>query len=214
MVPTRQERSENIARMRKQQILDAALQVFSDKGFATATTAEIARGAGIAEGTIYKYFPSKRELFIAVIRNVILTTPLLELIDKLPQGNLAETFHNIMQNRLNLLESEQASTIPAFMVEIQRDPELRTLWKKHFIDPFFSKLEGSYQEMIATGRVRRMEPAVLVRIIGGFFIGFLLIKVIEGDTSPLNRMPREEIINAIVTVLFHGLLDDRTNEKE
>jgi len=44
--PTRQERNENITIMRKQQILDAALVVFSEKGFAMATTSEIARAAG------------------------------------------------------------------------------------------------------------------------------------------------------------------------
>ena len=46
MVPTRKERKESITKMRKQQILDAALKVFSRKSFAEATTAEIAREAG------------------------------------------------------------------------------------------------------------------------------------------------------------------------
>ena len=86
MAPTRQERKEQTIRLRRQQIIDAAFKVFSEKGFATATTAKIAKEAGIAEGTIYNYFPSKRELFIAVIKNSVITIPLLELIDKLPRG--------------------------------------------------------------------------------------------------------------------------------
>ena len=68
MSPTREERKEVITRQRRQQILDAALDIFSRKGFTQATTAEIARTAGIAEGTIYKYFQNKRELMVAVIK--------------------------------------------------------------------------------------------------------------------------------------------------
>ena len=69
MAPTRQERKEEIAKRRREQILDAAMDVFSRKGFAMATTAEIAREAGLAEGTVYNYLPSKRELLIAVVKN-------------------------------------------------------------------------------------------------------------------------------------------------
>jgi AcrR family transcriptional regulator len=44
-------------------LLDAALCVFSKRGYARATTREIAETAGVAEGTIYRHFPDKRELF-------------------------------------------------------------------------------------------------------------------------------------------------------
>lgn len=47
----------------RQQLLDAALCVFSKRGYARATTREIAETAGVAEGTIYRHFPDKRELF-------------------------------------------------------------------------------------------------------------------------------------------------------
>ena len=49
----------------RQQIIDAAEQVMREVGLTGATTKEIARAAGYAEGTIYKYFSSKQELFIA-----------------------------------------------------------------------------------------------------------------------------------------------------
>ncbi|MFC1951220.1 helix-turn-helix domain-containing protein, partial [Chloroflexota bacterium] len=55
-------KKEEIARKRQRQILSAARRVFSQKGFAEATTAEIAREAGVSEGTIYNYFESKRDL--------------------------------------------------------------------------------------------------------------------------------------------------------
>lgn len=52
----------------RQQILDAAEQLIRTRGLSGATTKEIAKAAGYAEGTIYKHFSSKQELFIAVIQ--------------------------------------------------------------------------------------------------------------------------------------------------
>lgn len=53
----------------KQQLLDAAAAVFMERGYAGATTKEIARRAGVSEGTIYRHFVDKRELFGAVFAN-------------------------------------------------------------------------------------------------------------------------------------------------
>jgi AcrR family transcriptional regulator len=50
----------------RKRLLDAAAAVFSECGYAGATTKEIARAAGVAEGTIYRHFADKRELFRAV----------------------------------------------------------------------------------------------------------------------------------------------------
>ena len=55
---------------RRAQILDAAAQVFAEKGFARATTKEIADAADVSEGTIYNYFGSKEDLVLAMMARV------------------------------------------------------------------------------------------------------------------------------------------------
>src|SRR6266850_2749509 len=49
---------------KRARILDAAIKVFAERGFHTATVAEIARAAGVADGTIYLYFKSKDDLLL------------------------------------------------------------------------------------------------------------------------------------------------------
>jgi len=214
MGPSRQERKEETTRLRRQQILDAAMDVFSRKGFHLAPTAEIAREAGIAEGTIYNYFPSKRELFIAVIKNFVITVPLLELIDKLPQGDIAVTFGHIIQNRFKLVESENVSRILSLMAEVIRDPELKDLWTTQFLQPFLSKMERIHESLKTTGKFRSIEPSILVRSIGGMFLGFLILKIMEGDASPLKRLPQEKVIASMSELILHGLVNDSTDEKD
>jgi len=55
------------AAQRREQLLDVAAQLFSSKGYAGATTAQIAKEAGVTEPIIYRHFKSKRDLFVALI---------------------------------------------------------------------------------------------------------------------------------------------------
>jgi AcrR family transcriptional regulator len=194
---------------RQGQILKAALEVFSRKGYAAATIPEIARAAGVATGTIYIYYPSKRELFVAVINNFIITTPLLNLIDKIPKDkDIDATFKQIMYNRFDLIDSEPMSRIPSLMGEVQRDPELKALWNEKFLQPFLARMEKFYRLMMVSGKVRQMEPAVTVRVVGGLIMGFLILKIMEGEASPINRLPREKVAEELMNFVFYGLTSE------
>jgi AcrR family transcriptional regulator len=196
---------------RRKQILKAALEVFTQKGYAAATVPEIAQAAGVAAGTIYLYYPSKRELFVAVIKDMIITSPLLKLIDKIPQGDIDAVFRDILKDRLDLIKNPVFYRMPSLMGEILRDPELKDLWLKDFLQPFLGRIEMGYRMMSAVGRFRKLEPSVAVRVVGGMVIGFLMLRVVEGKTSPLNKIEQEKIAEDIVGLLLHGLLKEKEN---
>ena len=71
----REERKEQITEYRQKQILDAALAVFSRKGYGEATIPDIAREAGVAVGTIYNYYESKRDLLVSLVDAYVVTEP-------------------------------------------------------------------------------------------------------------------------------------------
>ena len=56
---------------KRRQILDAALRVFAKKGYYKARVTEIARAAGIADGTVYLYFDSKQDIIVSVFSDVV-----------------------------------------------------------------------------------------------------------------------------------------------
>lgn len=65
--------------VRRQEILDTALQLFGEKGYEKTSIADIARAIGVAQGLCYRYFPSKEALFDSAIEQYadVLTEPLL-----------------------------------------------------------------------------------------------------------------------------------------
>src|SRR5215470_16005702 len=70
---------------RRQAIIDAAVRVFSEGSYARATTAQIAREAGISEPILYRHFPSKRDLYFACLEDAWtgLRDSLLESMEEL-----------------------------------------------------------------------------------------------------------------------------------
>jgi len=66
-LPVEEESSEEIALSTREKIMNAALEVFADKGLHGATVVEIANAAGITGGALYRYFDSKEEIFQAVV---------------------------------------------------------------------------------------------------------------------------------------------------
>jgi AcrR family transcriptional regulator len=81
------------------QILDAAAQVISSKGLARATTKEIARAAACAEGTLYKHFADKSELFLAVLqeRAPQFLAILMELPQRAGRGTVRRNLEEVLR---------------------------------------------------------------------------------------------------------------------
>jgi TetR/AcrR family transcriptional regulator len=197
---------------RRGEILDAALNVFTDKGYSAATMPEIARKAGVAAGTLYLYYPSKRELFVAVVKGFIMTAPLLNLLSQMPRGDLPTILKNIIKDRFDLLKNPSFGRVPLIMSEVQRDPELKKLWLKDFLRPLLGQIEMLVRMMGTTGKFREFQPEVLVRVMGGLFMGFMLLRVVEGDTSPLKKLDQDKVAEDIVNFILHGLLNNPKGE--
>jgi AcrR family transcriptional regulator len=204
-VADKEARKAKLTARRREQILKAAMEVFSEEGYAAATIPRIARQAGVAAGTIYLYYPSKRDLFVAVIKNFVISTPFLNLIDKIPQDDTNLTLTKILQDRLALIEKSPVSRMPSLMGEIHRDPELKIIWTEQFLQPFLSRIEGIYRLLIATGKIRQMDPALATRIVGGLIIGFLMLKILEGEYSQIKHLPQEKVAAEIADFILYGL---------
>src|SRR3954447_14367177 len=65
-------KKENVSEFRCSEILSAARKIFAKEGFSDATVDHIAAAAGIAKGTVYLYFSSKKEIYLAALKQGLL----------------------------------------------------------------------------------------------------------------------------------------------
>ena len=86
----------------RERIVEAAERVVRERGLARTTTKEIARAAGYSEGTLYKHFESKEDLFLAVLAERL--PSFLALVEELParvgRGTVPETLEEVATNAL------------------------------------------------------------------------------------------------------------------
>ena len=104
-----------------QALLDAAFRVFADRGFARATTREIAAAAEVAEGTIYRHFADKHALFREVFFSVV--GAMGGELRRLPERAGSGTVRGNLEYLLGLLGALQERTAP-LLASMSADPEL------------------------------------------------------------------------------------------
>jgi AcrR family transcriptional regulator len=207
MTPDRETRNKLIAEKRRKQILEAAMLVFSSKGYSAATIPSIAKSAGLAAGTLYLYYPSKRDLFIAVIES-FMVAPLSKILDLDDTAEFQVTLKNALENRLHFMQSDLLPRFLSLMGEIQRDPELRTLFVTNLINPFLSRMEEFYASRIKSGEIRKIEPALAVRLVASLMIGMTVLRSLERESSPLNKIAQDELAENLMNFIFYGFMKD------
>jgi AcrR family transcriptional regulator len=86
MSPRTPEQFEEIRESRKQQIMDTALELFANQGYANCSIAQLAKHSGISKGLMYNYFESKEALLVAIIENGV--SEILDYFDPNHEGVL------------------------------------------------------------------------------------------------------------------------------
>lgn len=105
----------------RQQLLDAAAAVFSERGYARATTKAIAGAAGVSEGTIYRHFADKKELFRAVFADRNASN--FDAITELPELAGTKTVRENLRFLIRAIEDVEANVAP-LQAAMSSDAEL------------------------------------------------------------------------------------------
>jgi AcrR family transcriptional regulator len=186
---------------RRTQILDAAAQVFAEKGFHRATTREIAGVAGISEGTIYNYFNSKESLLFGIMFRLVQLESLNDELMGALQGDVREFFVAIFSQRLGRIQQAQ-ETIKAVLPEVMVNPELRGRFYQQFVLRIAAVLESYVQTRVDLGHIQPVDVALTTRVIQGVFVGLLILRIL-GDEVLLSRWG--DVPDLLATMIFDGL---------
>lgn len=167
--PSQEPRWRRLPEERPQQILDAALWVFGERGLAAARLEDIARHAGLSKGTIYLYFSNKEELFREVVRHTIVAQ-----IER-TEGELASASRRSATDTLVQFVRGYWAFVrtPSFgalfrlvHAELGNFPDLAAFYAREVVDRTLRLTTGILEWGIQTGEFRRMDPLVAARMLG------------------------------------------------
>jgi TetR/AcrR family fatty acid metabolism transcriptional regulator len=191
---------------KRERILDAAIKVFAEKGFFSAKVSEIAREAGVADGTIYLYFRSKDDLLISLFEDR------MERINAALRVRLAQEptaiakLRRFIEMHLELVEHQRA-LVEVLTVELRQSAKFMREYKNPKFGEFLKVLAGIVEEGQRSGELRTdISPPLVARAVFGALDELTLARALG----------RSEAIagSVIAELLIFGIASPHTREPE
>lgn len=184
-------------------ILEAAQRLFASKGFDGTTTRELAQAAGVAEGTLFRYFPNKKAILVEVATSGWVEI-LTDLLTELSEMGSYKAVAQVMRRRMWNLQ-KNADLMRVCFMEVQFHPDLRDRIQLEVITKMTDVGEAFFQTAMDKGIYRQMDAKLVAKVFLGMFAiaGFSNNTIIEPDASPQQMQLMAE---GLADIFLNGVL--------
>lgn len=196
---------------KEKRILNSAIKIFSEKGFSAATTSEIARDAGVAEGTIFRYYKTKKDILRGIlIQTIDLLSSRLMLgkVEKIllesGEKDLRTVLKELLRDRLALVDSVFPMARVVITEALFHEDVREAMYNNIFIKAktIFYSFHG---KMVERGMMREdIEPDMLLRSILANMAALILQRKFFSDK--LGEKSLDSDLDKMIDVLMFGII--------
>ena len=197
------------------ELLDAALDLFVERGFAATRCEDVAARAGVSKGTLYLYFPSKEELLKAVIRH--------KVVNQIAEGfEIVRTFEGSSADLLALMlrmwwerigETPASGIVKLMHCEVRNFPEIARFYVDEVVAPSNQMMAQMIQRGVDSGEFRSVDVPRVVSALVGPLVFLAMNKHSLGACSLAHRLDPQAVIEAQIDLALHGLTAPRGRRK-
>jgi AcrR family transcriptional regulator len=189
---------------RRRVIIEAALSLFSRKGFRGTTTKEIAQAAGCSEAMLFKHFATKDALYSAILESKV---QIEETLAKARQAAARRDDAGVLQavGLEGLIQTEHDPSLMRLLLfsALEGHPLAHTFFETK-VRSLHEFLGGYIEARIAEGAFRPVNPLVAARGFVGMIVHYLLLHEIYGIKRPAGFLP-EQVVDTFVTLFCDGI---------
>lgn len=187
----------------RSRILKAAEHLFARQGYDGTSTRDLAQAAGIAEGTLFRYFTHKKAILVEVVTQGWVSL-LTDLLTELSEMGSYKAVSQVMRSRMLNLHQNGDMMRVCFM-EAQFHPDLRDRIQTEVINKMTDVAEAFFQTAMDRGIYRRISPKVVARVFVGMFAiaGFSQDTMMGANASPQDM---KEMAEGIADIFLNGVL--------
>lgn len=189
------------------EIIDAALDMFVQKGFAATKLSDVAREAGVSKGTVYLYFTSKEDLFRAVVQEIII--PEVEKAESRAaqfKGSQKELIKMLVRGWWETVGKTRLANMPKLMVsEASNFPELAEFYVENVVSRARKLFEAALEKGIENGEFKPCDVKSAARLL----LAPLVFSVIwEKSLAPFDKetYDMQQYVDLHVELFFEGIL--------
>lgn len=196
---------EQLIAARKNQILDAAVKVFAEKGFHRATIKDVARQAGIADGTIYNYFENKTALMLGLLDRLNQTEQReSDLAQSLEMG-LPDFMNHYLRQRFEFITAQGIEVFQTILSEVMVNPELREKYWTQIVQPTLLLGEKYGAIWMDQTAIKPEDASLIMRLVSSMFLGAIMLRLM-GDDQLKERW--HELPDLMTQIILNGVLKD------
>lgn len=183
-------------------LLEAALKLFSKKGYLGATTREIAHGAGVTELTLFRHFGSKERLFEKVLHRYTFLPRLKHLLPELAKVPYDEALRMIGIRFLETLKEEK-SLVRIMLSEMSAYPERVKIIHNRLIDEVVQTLASYVGPLQKKGTLRSSSPeAVAIAFLGMIFSYFQREEIVR--KADITKEQVVKVVEEFIDIFMYG----------
>ncbi len=195
---------------KENKIIEAAITVISEKGFNASTTSEIAHLACVAEGTIFRYFKTKKDILRGImiqLVNVMAEPLVLENFQKILLKNesrdLRSIIKDLIKDRFTLMETIYPM-LRIVATEAMYHEDIQEILHEKIIIRSLEIFKLFREQMVAKGLMdERIDPAAASRSIFGNIVAFFIFQRIHGSTPAGDSF--EADLDRVVDIILYGI---------
>lgn len=203
---------------RQWKILEAAVKIFAAKGFDGSRTSEIAKEAEVAEGTIFRYYKTKKDLLMGLV--VPLVTKFFrpmalrsveKIVENKEKKSIEEVLNAILNDRVKLA-NKNLPLIKTVFMEAAYNEELLKVLQKDIAPKIIPFLNTFIKANIENKNFRELEPKLITRTLMSLLSGYMILSNIFPES--FKSESHEEEIKQIVDIFLYGVSNDSLNDKK
>ncbi len=191
---------------RPDEVLDAALTLFGQKGYAATSVAEIAREAGISKGAVYLYFPSKQAILEGLVKRAVTPISARALEQAaLAHGDLRTALPAILGVIAEAMNDPKVFAVPRIVLhEAVVAPEIAAFYRDAVLNMAMPAVEGLIAQGVARGELRPVDPEMTVRSLMGPVVIHIILSEVFGVT-PKGGLDLKRLVDNHLDILLNGL---------
>lgn len=170
---------------KQKRIFEAAVEVFAEKGYSASSTSEIAKRAGVAEGTIFRHYKTKKDLLVSIMAptmvRIIAPFVIREFRDVFDTdyGSFDTFLNRVIENRIAFLEKNR-SLLKILLQELPFHPDLQEQFRKVILSRVLERIENVFDRYKAKGQLADLPNSTMIRLAASAMIGYVLIRTLFG----------------------------------
>lgn len=193
---------------KQQKILETAIKLFAEKGYANTSTSEIAKEAGVAEGTLFRYYKTKETLLLALITPFIqeivpkISEDLIGVIKRQAFEGFEDFLRFFIKDRMDFIRGSK-QIFQIFVKEILYRSDFRKEWIPNIDPNLFAYFNEALDYSKAQGDIKDLPNEVIIRILGTFLAGYFISRFMILPEQIFQN--EEDEIETLIDLIMNGI---------